>query len=139
MAAAAVRTFSKVKSSAMTPRQPSVPNLMGLASLMALAADSSAFALYQVDTLDRRQALDHLPYILATVAGSHQDGVLGLNHHDVVDAHEGDKLLWTVRVVAVRIDGQAARGFHDIFVGVGREALGDLVFVERGPRAEVVP
>ena len=105
MAAAAMRTFAKVKSSAIMPRHPSVPNLMGcdLPCFVYLCIRCHARSRIVRDSL-RYQFLHHFAHILRVFARGDQQGIVCLDDHEVVHAHQRNELLRTVYIIATRID-----------------------------------
>src|SRR5215472_14526632 len=84
MAPATRRTLSKVKSSAITPRHPSVPNLISVIPVL--------YRLGQLCPLLLVEMFHNFSDILGAIECSNQQCVIGLNHDQVVDANDGNEL-----------------------------------------------
>src|SRR6202034_4605644 len=120
-------TFAYVKSSAITPRQPSVPNLMAI---------SEALELWGLDKAIQPLVLEpfhDFAHVLRTLARTKQQRVLGFHEKQIVHADGGDEFLWTPEKVALRVErkGRARRHIRAWFCG---EQL-----VNCGPRTDVAP
>src|SRR6202162_1756939 len=88
------RTFSYVKSSAITPRHPSVPNLIcvGISGL-------------KVTRLARPpERLDHLPNVLRARPGNHEEGVFRIDDDHVLEADRGHQPAVTQDQAASSVD-----------------------------------
>src|SRR5215475_1008982 len=149
------RRLAKVKSSAMTARQPSVPNLIWPARSGGsetgperLVISSHCPRPNKVAPLGRGisdqfgqillvQILHDFAYILRILPGGDQQSVFGLDHHNVVDPDYGDKFSRSVHVIPAGIQSEDALSRDE--VAVRGRGLDGLVFVKRGPGAQVIP
>src|SRR5438132_12952440 len=92
MACATMRAFAKVKSSAITPRQPSVPNLTedmcaGKSIREAIDSKNSRIGLLeQLLPALRFEPVHALSYILGAAPGAGQQRIRGFNHHQITAA-----------------------------------------------------
>ncbi len=68
-----------------------------------------------------------------------QQRVLGVHDDQVLHAHQGHEFAGAEDVVVGRVDGHVAPGVGDVALGVAAQAGLNLVLVERGPGAEIVP
>src|SRR3954471_23161602 len=118
------RTFSKVKSSAMTPRQPSVPNLISCA--IGRLNQFLQFLFVEM--------LHDLAYILCMLTRRDEKRVIGVYDDEVPHTHNSYKLFWRMDEVAGGCQRQPFLRAQD----VRRFAIAG-VLVKRGPGAEVVP
>src|SRR5215472_8941736 len=107
MALAARRTLSKVKSSAIMPRQPSVPNLTAVLFPMFLEQFFAAIC---------GKLFDYFADILRMVPRSDKNSVFRLDHNKVFHADERNEFLRAVNIVAMRIQWQTARTLNDVFI-----------------------
>src|SRR5579864_9495330 len=73
------RMFPNVKSSAITPRQPSVPNLIVVA----------IFGLKVTGLARPLESFDHLAHVLGARARAHEQRVLGVDDDHVLEADRG--------------------------------------------------
>src|SRR5438046_10266131 len=95
MACATVRAFAKVKSSAMTPRQPSVPNLiedMGAGKSIRDAKhsqNSRIGLLEEVFPALRFEPFHDFSHILGTVAWTNQQRIGSAHHYKTTHAERG--------------------------------------------------
>ena len=95
MACATVRAFAKVKSSAMTPRQPSVPNLIEDMSAGKSIRDAKHSQNSRIGLLEevfpalRFEPFHDFSHILGTVAWTNQQRIGSLNHDKITDADRG--------------------------------------------------
>src|SRR2546430_14638893 len=100
MAAATRRTFSKVKSSAIMPRQPSVPNLIsvgmriqqdnnncGIAEVQNCGVDGACRRSNQVFALFLVQVLHHLADVLRALQCGDEQRVVGFHYHQVLHSY----------------------------------------------------
>src|ERR1700687_2813034 len=78
------RTFAYVKSSAITPRQPSVPNLIW-----------SVIGLKVTGLAGPPQGLDDLANVLRSGPGNHQQGVFRVDDDHVLEADRGHQAVVT--------------------------------------------
>src|ERR1019366_1411088 len=131
------RTLSKVKSSAMMPRHPSVPNLI----CAAINLPWSKFAIYKAG-LDQPlellfvEVLDHFAHVLRMFARGDQQRIVGFDDDQVLHPHDCDELPLGVNEVPLRIQRKVLIGDYDI----GAIFLACVaMFVKRGPGAQVVP
>src|SRR3954469_671596 len=83
------RTFSNVKSSAMTPRQPSVPNLISC----AIGRLNQFLHLLVVEVLH------DLADVLRVLAGGDEQGIVGVYNHQVLHPNHRYEFLWCVHEV----------------------------------------
>src|SRR5712692_8003287 len=92
------RTLAKVKSSATIPRQPSVPNLIWSAIAVKVT-------FLQVAGFARPPERVHdLLDILRTRAGTHEEGVLGVDADHVLESDRGDEPLVPEDQAAMGVD-----------------------------------
>src|ERR1700722_14993008 len=97
MACAAMRTFAKVKSSAITPRQPSVPNRMAISGELDLEGlDKAAQSVLLKPFYD-------FPDVLRTVARTQQQGVFGFDQNQVAHSDRGDEFVPAPEIVPLGI------------------------------------
>lgn len=81
--------------------------------------------------------LHYLPNVLRVLQGGNQQSIRGLDHHQIAHAHGRDKLSRSVHVVAVGIQDEYTSAIDQ--VALRRIALCVMMFVQRGPGAEIVP
>ena len=62
------------------------------------------------------EVLHHLAHVLGMLARGHQQRVVGLDDHQVLDAHGGDEFAGRMDVVAVRVEGEALLRLNDVDV-----------------------
>src|SRR5579872_6825034 len=104
------RTFAYVKSSATTPRQPSVPNLIGVAPLIESKVNGRprsqvGRAYLQVARLPGAlERLHHLADVLGAGPWAHEDGVLGVHDDHVLEADGGHQALSAEDEAPCRVD-----------------------------------
>src|SRR5262249_12388986 len=79
----------------------------------------------------------HFTHVLGIGASRHQQSVVGLDHYGVVYPNNRHKLSGRVDIIAAGIQGKDALAGNQ--VAVSRSAFGDMVLVQRGPRAQIVP
>src|ERR1700722_6042100 len=108
MAAAATRTFAYVKSSAMIPRQPSVPNFTTVVSAISTRSSSNP-PLDQGVPSPPPQLRHYLAHILRPVASSDQQRVLRLHDYQITHPNQCNHFARRMNVVAGRIDRDAKR------------------------------
>src|SRR5215471_5176162 len=92
IAPAAMRTFAKVKSSAMTPRHPSVPNLIEVTFPMLRLAFAPGNSSDQFFVSGCSKLLHDLAYILGMVTRGNENRIACLNHNQVLHSNESNKL-----------------------------------------------
>src|SRR5207244_5838442 len=93
------RTLPNVKSSAITPRQPSVPNLIGEVRVIRSrvtvgvpAKSRTSYGELQVTDLARPlENLDDLAHILCPRARNHEHGVFGVDDDHVLHPNRSDQ------------------------------------------------
>src|ERR687888_610477 len=83
------------------------------------------------------QMLDYFSYILSLIAGSDQERVIGFDDNDISHSHRGHEFPRRVDVVPLGIQSEDAPSGNE--VAVLWIARGNLMFVQRSPRAEVIP
>src|SRR6202453_4681684 len=83
MAAVTRRTLSKVKSSAIRPRQPSVPNLIWLMAVCRCSTQLVQFLFVQM--------LHYFSNILRLVERCDEQSIFGFDNYQVANTHQGDK------------------------------------------------
>src|SRR5215469_12560292 len=159
IAPATRRTLSKVKSSAMIPRHPSVPNLISFR--MGNAVSLCSFGLQfqgkrecgsqptctQPETRNWKlcqpahflfvKILHDLAHVLGVMTRCDQQRIGGFHDYQITHSDSGDKLAGSVHVVPPRVKGKDSRTRNQ--VSLGRSALRIVVFMQRGPRSQVVP
>src|SRR5881409_882062 len=118
------RTLPNVKSSAMMPRQPSVPNFICCAGIARLKVSGLAGAL---------QGVDDPTHVLRPGARNHQEGVLGVDDDHVLEADRGHE--------PVAAEDQAAGRVHEHRLAVDGVAasVGVHAVAELRPVADVGP
>src|SRR5256885_14932467 len=116
MACATMRAFAKVKSSAITPRQPSVPNLIedmcaGKSIREAINSKNSRIGLLEkfLPAL-RFEPFHDFSYILGAVARADKQRIWCLNHHQITDADRGNEFGRAPEKIAFRIKRVALSG-----------------------------
>src|SRR6267142_2628730 len=113
------RTFAYVKSSAITPRQPSVPNFIS-GAMSGLKVTGLPGAL---------ERLDDLAHVLGPRPRDHQQRVFGVDDDHVLEADRGDES-------AVTEDETAARVHQD---GVALHRVASIVAWTRSPSSDQLP
>src|SRR5438128_12680174 len=86
MPCATRRTDAYVKSSAITPRQPSVPNL--------ISGSGTAFRVTGLQVLGfpgPTKGIDHCFHVLGPRPGAHQQRVLGLDDDQILEPYRRDQ------------------------------------------------
>src|SRR3954454_11719649 len=135
------RTFSNVKSSAMMPRHPSVPNLIVfLRSSLVMSLQSSSVAgdsSHQLVQLLFVQVLHHFADILRLRPCRNQECVFSFDDYQIVHPYNGYEFSRRVDVVAHRIQRKDA--FPGYLVVINRTPLGNMVLVQCSPRTQVIP
>ena len=101
-------------------------------SLLAVCSD-------QFGAAGEAQFLDDFSHILGVVAVDDQQRILGVHNDKVFNADQGHKFPGAVDVVVAGVDGQMAFALGYVAVAVAAQAGVDLVIIERGPGAEIVP
>src|SRR6266849_2582869 len=118
IACATVRAFAKVKSSAMTPRQPSVPNrievIAGEYTRCELFAKSRIGLLEEVFPALLLEPLHEFGHVLGTVAGANEQRIGRLDDDEITYADGGDELFGAVKEVAGGVESVAG-ACEDIF------------------------
>src|SRR2546425_7620441 len=122
VACATRRTLPNVKSSAMMPRQPSVPNLICWAIGLKVTGLPSPL-----------ERVDHLAYVLRAIAPADQQRVFGVDDDQVLEPDRRDE--------AAVADHQAAGGIDEHGFSVDRVAarVGVHSIAELGPVPDVGP
>src|SRR5882672_11351240 len=136
IAPATRRTLSNVKSSAMRPRQPSVPNLIGVTRPGSLAMEFVKRSDQFVQLL-LVEVLHYLADVLRLITRGDEQSVVGFHHDQVVHSNHGDKLSRSVDVITGSVQREDALARNQ--VAVPRSAFGVVVLMECGPGAEIVP
>src|ERR1700686_2280217 len=112
MACATIRALANVKSSAMMPRQPSVPKAIGLIWIEDTRYDISA---HRPDWLSLQQILALLIFesfhdsadVLGALAGADQQGVGRLNHDEVANSDCRDEFRRGVQKIPFSVEGES--------------------------------
>src|SRR5579859_215119 len=139
---ATMRAFANVKSSAITPRQPSVPNLIAVikqGKVYAKRYIRQTAGLACLRRLKKRlaailfQPFHDFSDVLGAVARHDEQGVRSFDHDEVAHADGRDKFLRAVKKIARAVYGVTMPS-ENIFAGLLAEQL-----VNRGPRADVAP
>src|SRR5882762_8982600 len=126
MACATMRAFAKVKSSAMTPRQPSVPNLIedmcaGKSIREAIYSQNSRIGLLQeVFPALRFEPFHDFANVLGAVARADEQRVRRLNHDKITDADGGHEFRRTPQKIPFRIERVTLPG-KDVLAGFLRQ------------------
>src|ERR1700722_4276472 len=152
-----------MKSSAMSPRQPSVPNLISLDILGSIYSVISTFRTKHqprygeqrfcmclvVETRNRKfelckpvqllriEVFDDLADILCLLPGRDEQRARSLHNPQIIHADRRDELARGVNVITAGIQEKCARSRHQ--VAVWRIALRVVMFVQRRPRTQIVP
>src|SRR6266852_2203790 len=130
MAYATLRTFSNVKSSAITPRHPSVPNFNSVIS----AATLNPFRLSDQRPLSVLvQPFHNLADVLRAVPRANQQGVARFDNDDVFHSDRRYKLIGTPEEISFGIERSERPGGY-VLALVSRQQ-----FVHRRPRSDVAP
>src|SRR5438477_12983606 len=134
-----MRAFAKVKSSAITPRQPSVPNLIedmcaGKSIREAINSKNSRIGLLEkfLPAL-RFEPFHDFSYILGAVARADKQRIWCLNHHQITDADRGNEFGRAPEKIAFRIKRVALSG-KDVLA-----ALLCQQFINGCPGANIAP
>src|SRR5712692_3998533 len=107
MAYATLRTFSNVKSSAITPRHPSVPNFNSVIS----AATLNPFRLSDQRPLSVLvQPFHNLADVLRAVPRANQQGVARFDNDDVFHSDRRYKLIRTPEEISIGIERRERPG-----------------------------
>src|ERR1700681_4827368 len=122
MACATIRAFANVKSSAMMPRQPSVPKRIELICIEYTRYDITA---HRPDGLSLQQILALLVFepshdsahILGALAGADQQGVGNLYHDEITKADGRDEFRRGVQKLSLGVEGIPGAS-QDIFAGL---------------------
>ena len=120
------RTFSNVKSSAMMPRQPSVPKMI---RLMASSMSDTSVGVRAACG----KFLHHSPDVLRALPRADQQGVRRIDDDQIANPDDSDELIWAPEEIARRVQRKDASR-RDVFAGRRREQ-----FVDGCPRADVAP
>src|SRR6266566_3977568 len=115
VACATRRTLPKVKSSATTPRQPSVPNLIC----------GEAIALKVTGLARPLEGLNDLAHVLRTRARHHQERVFGVHDDHVLDADRGDEPAVTEDQAPGGVDKDCL-AVHRVTARIGVHAVAEL-------------
>src|SRR5712692_511222 len=120
MACATLRTFSNVKSSAMTPRQPSVPNLMPVTFSILVGAvgcrhtchggTTRRYNLEQIAMLFPLEPFYDPAHFLGAITPAEEQGVRRLDNDEVVHADGRNEFLRAVDIVARRVQCEERSG-----------------------------
>src|SRR6266566_1010052 len=116
------RTLPNVKSSAMIPRQPSVPNLICWAIGLKVTGHSSPL-----------ESVDDLAHVLRAIAPADQQRVFGVDDDHVLEADRRDEAAVAEYQAAGGIDEQGL-SVHGVATRVGVHPVAEL-----GPVADVGP
>src|SRR6267143_6594558 len=83
------------------------------------------------------QMLYHFADILRLVESGYEQGVVGLDNHQVAHADQGDEFAEHVNIIVLRVQGKSGgRGYR---IPTATFCLCYVVLMQRGPGAEVVP
>src|SRR5229473_3261327 len=130
MAYATLLTFSNVKSSAITPRHPSVPNFNSVISAATLnprrLSDQRPLSVFV-------QPFHNLADVLRAVPRANQQGVARFDDDDILHADRRYKLIRTPEEISIGIE-RSERPGGDVLALVSRQQ-----FVHRRPRSDVAP
>src|SRR5260370_39013483 len=125
-----MRTFSTVKSSAITPRHPSVPNFNSVISAATLnpprLSDQRPLSVLV-------QPFHNLADVLRAVPRANQQGVARFDDDDILHPDRRHKLIGTPEEISFGIEPRE-RPDGDVLALVSRQQ-----FVHRRPRSYVVP
>src|SRR6266700_2561486 len=117
----------------MTPRQPSVPNLM---SVIPMARSTPQVLSYQVRHFFLVQVFHNAAYILGALARSDQDRIGSFDNNKIIHANYGYKFFRSMHVITRGIERERLPGIdHVLCVVLTRR----MVFIERGPRSQIIP
>src|SRR5581483_12496931 len=125
------RTFAYVKSSATTPRQPSVPNLIGVAPLIDSKVNGRPLsevgrACLQAARLPGSPArVHHLADILGAGPRAHEYGVLGVHDDHVLEA-DGRHQAFSAEDEAARRVDEDRLTLHRVAARIGAHAIAHL-------------
>src|ERR1700726_3695154 len=159
MACATMRAFAKVKSSAITPRQPSVPKRMEVIEvkytrrdtvgnrpdetkkqiLAALGNDQKpadccgASRLQQIFALLLFELFNNFADILGAFPGADQQGVRSLDDHEVANANGRDVFRRAPQKVSLGVDGLTGTSENIVPHSFGQE------FVHSSPGTDIAP
>src|SRR5690348_12077853 len=111
MAAATRRTFSKVKSSAIMPRQPSVPNLIGSIHIPQVNKSVASVSSEQLGQLLVAEVFYDLAHVLRMLARGYQNGVFRLDYNHIAHAYGSDEFFGRVHIIAFGIQDEVVNRF----------------------------
>src|SRR5258708_6669184 len=83
------------------------------------------------------QMLHHFADILRLVESGYEQGVVGLDNHQVAHADQGDEFVEHVNIIILRVQGKSAGRRHRI--PAATVCLRYVVLMQRSPGAKVVP
>src|SRR5579872_1041026 len=127
MAATTRRTLSKVKSSAMMARHPSVPNFMGWAM-------SCLYKLVQPFFV---QIFHDFSHVLGMGTGGDEQCISSFDYDQIVHANGGHKFARRMNVVPLSVQGEGRIAGNNIVMH--RTRFGRVMLMERSPGTEIVP
>src|SRR6266849_10206381 len=137
IACATVRAFAKVKSSAMTPRQPSVPNrievIAGEYTRCELFAKSRIGLLEEVFPALLLEPLHEFGDVLGAVARADEQRVGSLDDDQVAHANRGHEFRRAPQIIAFRIERVTLPGENILAVFLCQQ------LIDGSPGADVAP
>src|SRR6266403_5574674 len=141
MDCATTRAFAKVKSSAMMPRQPSVPNLMESIYVDAKYTRGEQFANSRIGLLQEVfppllfEPFHDFANVLGAFARANEQRVGRIHDDQVVHTDQGGNFSRARDEIAAGVEGVARSGEHVAVRGV----LAEEQSVHRGPGADIAP
>src|ERR1700730_7351347 len=135
MAKATLRTFSNVKSSAITPRQPSVPKRIVFTgnSICERATRAKRRELEQFLQAMLLEPFHHAPHILCAFPGTDQKRIGSFHHNQIRDSYSGDELRGAPDEISACIESEHAAGGNVRSGAFGHE------FVNSSPGTDIAP
>src|SRR5216684_5172541 len=139
MACATTRAFAKVKSSAMMPRQPSVPNLISVIRCWGKYTRSNRSANGRIGLLEEVfppllfEPFHDFADVLGAIARADEKGIGGFNHNEVTHANRGHKFRRAPQKIAFGVE-RVSLSCQAIFTFLLCQQ-----FINGGPRADVAP